>query len=154
MSRKIEIASSFRSPLPPRRTAEYLASLEALVRFDGYMLVPGIVKAVEDGPHRTITSPRGRVHKERMLISTDSCLLIEIYPAFPEKMFYRSISEKFEVEQMGEGSMITRKMTLSVRPGMRPLAAWGAHMLKVAIERNNQTLAKALQHRPEEETWY
>lgn len=154
MARQIELKSQFRSPIDRKRTVQYLNSLEALVLFDGYQLVPEISQVREEGPVRTINNRRGRERVERMLIQTEEQLLIEIYPAFPEKLLYRSITERFDFTASGEGCLVERTMSLSLRPGLRPLAAWGAHMLKVAIDRNNLLLTRALAELPEEETWY
>lgn len=153
MARSFNFQSSFLSPHAPAKTMDFLSSPRAVVMFDGYQMVPAINSVSQQGNQWTLKSRWRRVHKERVLVKTDSQLWLEIYPAFPEKFFYRSITERFILSETADGCQVQRSMSLSARPGMGLLAAWGKHMLTVAVERNNHKLQSALQQQPQPEPW-
>lgn len=153
MSQAIEIESRFSSDKSVAITTAFLTSTEAVVLFDGYQLIPGIVKARQEGEERVITSPSGRERRERILVATEERLWLEIYPRFPEKLFCRSLHERFDLNESSQGCTVKRRMTISYRPGMRLVAIIFARQMRRAIEDNNQKLTEQLHRLPEQETW-
>lgn len=149
MAGHTEIKSRFSSPLSISETAGQLNRLEALSLFEGYLLVPAISHATQEGHRRTTYSPKGKTRQETILVATDHKLWYEIKPAFPEKMMYKSIVEKFDFADQPSGCEVTRTMTLRKHPLASPLAWVGSKMLSRAIRKNNQALKSYLKQAKE-----